>query len=104
MCWTTITMIRRRMNPRNRNRYAGRDPMEARNPTICSQMLAISLRDHGVVVPAPQIPFHPEARVTDESGQLAVHEEVIESLHILAPRPPRNPHVTEPMSSPIPLQ
>src|SRR5438445_2698961 len=101
MCWTTITMIKRKMNPRNRNRYAGFDPMDARNPTICSQMLAISLRDHGVVVPAPEIPFHPEARVDGESRQLAVRKEMIEPIHVLGPRLPRNPHVTESGSTPI---
>src|SRR6267143_5540794 len=104
MYWTTITMIRRKMNARNRNRYAGFDPMDARNPTICSQMLAISLRDHGVVIPAPEIPFHPQARFEDESGQLAVREEMIEPIHVLAPRPPRNPHVPGCGSTPILLE
>src|SRR2546426_11791226 len=96
MYWTTITMIRRKMNPRNRNRYAGFDPMDARNPTICSQMLAISLRDGHVVVPAAEVLSETESGVEDKPGQLAVHEEMIEPLHMLAPRPPRHPHVPNP--------
>src|SRR2546422_1419578 len=104
MYWTTITMIKRKMNPRNRNRYAGFDPMDARNPTICSQMLAISLRDGHVVVPAAEVLSETESGVEDKPGQLAVHEEMIEPLHMLAPRPPRHPHVPESGSSPILLE
>src|SRR5439155_19916829 len=93
MCWMTTIRIRRKIRPRNRNRYAGFLPISSRNPTIDSQMLAMFLRDRHVVVRAAEILCHPQPRREDESGKFSIVEEMVEPLDLAASRPPRHPHV-----------
>src|SRR5437867_2875715 len=90
---TTRAMIRRRMSPRKRNRYAGFFPISSKNPTMDSQMLATALHDRHVVVPASEILSDTESCIGGEAGQLAVSEEMVEPQDLLATGPPRDPNI-----------
>src|SRR5439155_26668886 len=81
------------MNPRKSIRYAGFLPMESKNPTIDSQMLAMTLRDCHVVVTASEILSETQPRGGEEAGQLAVRKEVVEPNRLVASRPPEVPDV-----------
>src|SRR2546426_1986779 len=102
---TTRAMIRRRMSPRKRNRYAGFSPISSKNPTMDSQMLATALHDSHVVVPASEILSDTESCIGGEAGQLAVSEEMVEPQHLFAIGPPRDPHIprTESCGMRLPL-
>src|SRR2546427_8870447 len=90
---TTRAMIRRRMSPRKRNRYAGFFPISSKTPTMAPQMLATALHDSHVVVPASEILSDTESCIGGEAGQLAVSEEMVEPQHLFAIGPPPGPHI-----------
>src|SRR2546426_10366087 len=90
---TTRAMIRRRMSPRKRNRYAGFFPISSKNPTMDSQMLATALHDSHVVVPASEILSDTESCIGGEAGELPVSEEMVEPQHPFAIGPPPDPNI-----------
>src|SRR2546426_11294757 len=89
---TTRAMIRRRMSPRKRNRYAGFFPISSKNPTMDSQMLATALHDSHVVVPASEILSDTESCIGGEAGQLPGSGEAGEPPQLLASGAAREPH------------